>query len=181
MIPFSKESWSEVYGNFKFIDCVPQAEILDIASTIAPTTGLTVDQVQENYNLAGGVARLCLQRPDVTSQLLEGALKYIDLQQCWWSLERLSDKDTVSSTTGEKLYPGLIAHICLTDPFRNQFTLQVCSPNIERRLAEKTKQLNEGELEALMNELISVPSKSRSFGRLIWEPLFSIKARKGTG
>jgi hypothetical protein len=107
-----------------FINCVPQAEILDMASIIVPTTELTVEQVQENYNIAGGVAQLCLQRPDVTSQLLEGAFQSLELRQCWRSLERLSDKDKLNSITGEKLYPGLIVHICPTDPFRNQFTFK---------------------------------------------------------
>jgi hypothetical protein len=111
-----QESWSAVYGNFMFIDCVPQAEILDMASTIVPTTGLTVDQVQENYNLAGGVARLCLQRPDVTSQLLEGAFQSLELRQCWRSLERLSDKDTVNSTTSNALLVELLSVLATAQP-----------------------------------------------------------------
>jgi hypothetical protein len=59
---------------------------------------------------------MCLLHPDLTRRLLEGAFKYLELQQWWQSLQRLSDEDEENRMTKEKLSMGLIAHIL---PYRS--------------------------------------------------------------
>ena len=167
--------WTENKGNYLFIDPVPYDEI----SAMGQKQGLRDDVIRHNYDLAGGVARLCLEDKETVVKKVEGALKTFELIDAIKSLARLSDK-SMSTKSGDKFYPGLIAHICPTDPFRNLFTIGPCSPKIRAEFTKMLQEKSESDIEALMNNLISL-SQARGFAGMVWELLFTEKAKKDSG
>ena len=95
------------------------------------------------------------------------------------SLKRLSvlDDATQSTSTGQKLCPGLLGHVVPSNKFRNDFFVEVASPYIAPELAKKEAVGKDKNFEKRMNQLLA-NSKARGFGGCcLWEPLFTKKVQ----
>ena len=133
--------WTENKGNYLFIDPVSYDKI----SAMGQKQGLRDDLTRHNYDLAGGVARLCLERKETVVKKVEGALKTFELIDANKSLARLSDK-SMSTKSGDKFYPGLIVHICPSETYSLSDLapqrLELNSPRCSRRRVSQTSRLS---------------------------------------
>lgn len=168
-------NWSEIAGNFLFTDTVPVDELMAMAKHQETSR----EDAEANYNLAGGVARICLDDPSIAKDKILGALKdpSFDLATVVGKMAELDDQPL---TAGSKFYPGLLVHIHPTSPFRNHAAVAPCSPAIANEFSRIVNQKDEREIESLMASLLKI-SKARGFAGLIWEPLFTLKAKKDLG
>jgi hypothetical protein len=65
-----QETWSELAGNFCFMDTVSHVEM----KAIAARQGCNDADTDHNYNLAGGDIRICLEPREAVERLIAGAV-----------------------------------------------------------------------------------------------------------
>ena len=173
-----QQSISEVLGNYCFINPATEREV----EAMAARTGQTpvekearAREAREVFKFVGGVPRLC--RPSRTSAVakatVDGALSEYTVMHMVKKLSALDDA-IANSTTGLKVYPGLVGHVVPTNPFRNNFKIQAPSPYVARCLAEKEKSRSDEHLQELMRNLLEIP-KARGIAGLTWEPMLTRK------
>lgn len=164
-----QNSWTMVDGNYLFIDTVPKAEMADMAQG-------KHDDWMENFKIAGGVPRICFASQS-TKDLIDSACdSFLKLPKLAKVLESLNTSDG-ETTTGEKIYPGLVAHFMPSMPYRESCHFGIASPHVLAKLHAEVAAAEEGEIHALLRDLLQM-KKARSFAGWIWEPLFAKKLSK---
>jgi hypothetical protein len=148
-----QESW-DTQGNLVVIDTVPTPELVEMGGRMRKKSA---KEMKDVARIAGGVARLCLlPGDDATRSLVDSAVKSLDLLTSVSRLNGLSDP--LDTDNGVKLYPGLLVHVVPTDPFRNQFVLQVSSEYVAKSISAKIEESITNEMQKLMVALGVLPA-----------------------
>lgn len=166
-------SFGGARGDIVFIDTAPLPEIEEMAKHY----GHNLETVKSNFDIAGGVARLCLDTDVSPKPLVDLAFDdfQVDFVGMTKNLLALQDK-----LTEKKVYPGLLLHFHPKLPHRNEAYLRAGSPYIRDKLRRFVEEQSEAEISSLLDDLLSI-KKAHGFAGLIWEPLFTKKARKQEG
>lgn len=171
-----QETWANA-GNLIFIDTVAEEEML---AMLENDTALRQDLI-DNIKIVGGVPRLCSKPLNEIKMTIDAALDNLDFYESVRYLNNLKDlTDAHLGAGAQKVYPGLLVHTVPTNPFRNQFSLQFSSEYVQKVISMKIKKKQEGDIQILLKDLIAIP-KARGLAGLIWEPLFTRKAKTGKG
>ena len=170
-----QETWAN-RGNLIFIDTSPLSEMEYMLNR-----KIAKEELEKNFNVAGGVPRLCGEPSSSTKEVVDVALRQLNLAESAKDLANLQDPVYTGGGAGEaKFYPGLLLHAVPTDPYRNQFHLEMSSQYVKKRTVDLLKDRQESDIQKLLKYLVQIP-EARGFAGIIWEPLFTSKARNGKG